>query len=98
MSALNRIASVVLVGALGAAPAVVMAGGARNGNAGANAPATAVQQRDRVHARAQTGTQAQEQQQLQKQQKLQKRVRVRTEEPAQDPAATGARNRHRNGG
>jgi hypothetical protein len=92
MRALNRIASAVLVGLLVATPAVVMAGGARNGQAGANAPATAVQQRDRTRQHAQTATQAQEQL------KAQKRTRVRTEDPAQEPSGIGSRNRHRKGG
>lgn len=92
MSALNRIASVVLVGALVAMPAMVMAGGARNGQGGANAPATAVQQRDRTREHAQTATQTQDQV------KLQKRTRTRTEDPAHEPAGTGNKTRSRKGG
>jgi len=66
MSAINRIASAMLVGVLVATPGVVMAQGARNGHASANAPATAVQQRDRTREHARTATQAQEQQKLQR--------------------------------
>jgi hypothetical protein len=91
MSAINRIAGAMLVGVLVGTPGIVMAQGARNGHAGANAPATAVQQRDRTREHARTGAQAREQQ------KLQKRLRVRTEEQVQDPAATGTRGRDRKG-
>lgn len=92
MTTIKRLASAMLVGVLIATPAIVMAKGARNGHAGANAPATAVQQRDRTRQHAQTATQAQEQI------KAQKRTRVRTEDPAQEPAGMGSKNRHRKGG
>lgn len=92
MKATSRIASALLVGALIATPAIVMADGARNGQAGAKAPDSAIQQRDRVREHAQTGVQGQEQK------RLQKRTRVRTEDPAQDGTGTGSKNRHRKGG
>ena len=97
MSAFRLIATALLVGSLIAMPAVVMAGGARNGNAGARAPASAVQQRDRLHDASAGTTQAQSRERIRSQDRIRAQEQLRTQDPAHAADATGAQSRQRKG-
>ena len=89
MNAGKMIVSALLIGSLIAAPAAVMAGGARHGSGGDKAPASAIQQRDRLHDPANSTTPSQD--------RVQSRDRVRTQDPAHTGDGTGTKSRNRKG-